>query len=239
VSKRDGRIAFVLVAALALAGLLAAAATDQRSIAFSLDVPDAAAVVALDAGQSACQAPVKAASAFAGIRAWTRPDTAPGTALEVSVRDVGSGRLLASGRLAARFGAPPEHSAGLGVTVPPGRQIAVCLRNSGQGRVSLLGSSPGPASGSITVEGKPTQAAVSLVFLRARPRSLLSLFPTVFERAALFHPAWVGAWTFWGLVVALLGAVALSAVAVAQAARADAGNGDRTDGPCDSDNRRR
>jgi hypothetical protein len=34
---------------------------------------------------------------------------------------------------------------------------------------------------------------------------MLALVPDAFERAALFRPAWVGAWTFWvllGLVVA-------------------------------------
>jgi hypothetical protein len=38
---------------------------------------------------------------------------------------------------------------------------------------------------------------------------MFSLLPTIFSRAALFRPGWVGAWTFWALLVALTVAVPL------------------------------
>ena len=54
------------------------------------------------------------------------------------------------------------------------------------------------------------------------PQSLFSMLPTIFRRAMLFRPTWVGAWTFWLLAAAVLGAFALGAVAVARASSADA-----------------
>ena len=41
-------------------------------------------------------------------------------------------------------------------------------------------------------------------FLTQSLRTALSLVPDIFRRAALFHPAWVGAWTFWLLLGVLL-----------------------------------
>ena len=57
--------------------------------------------------------------------------------------------------------------------------------------------------------------------LVARPPTLLSDIPTVFERAALFRPGWVGVWTFWLLAAALLGAFPLAALALTRAIDAD------------------
>ena len=53
-----------------------------------------------------------------------------------------------------------------------------------------------------TVGGKPLDARVAVWFLppRGEERSLLSLVPVLFERAALFRPAPIGPWTYWLLV---------------------------------------
>jgi hypothetical protein len=48
-------------------------------------------------------------------------------------------------------------------------------------------------------------AATELAFELVRERrSALAQLPDSFERAALFHPGWVGAWTFWVLTAAVL-----------------------------------
>jgi hypothetical protein len=65
------------------------------------------------------------------------------------------------------------------------------------------------------------RSALALLFLREHPRSLLSLVPTIFRRASLFRPGWVGPWTYWLLSAALLGAFGLAGVAVTRAARSD------------------
>jgi hypothetical protein len=73
-------------------------------------------------------------------------------------------------------------------------------------RVGLRGGAPQAARASTArVEGQPVPADLTLVFLRAEASSALSLVPEMFERATLFHPGWVGAWTFWALLV-LVGA---------------------------------
>jgi len=38
---------------------------------------------------------------------------------------------------------------------------------------------------------------------------MLTALPDVFERAALWHPGWVGPWTFWLLLALVLGGVPL------------------------------
>jgi hypothetical protein len=90
--------------------------------------------------------------------------------------------------------------------VPKGARVAVCVRNAGRARVALLGGAPQAARASTaTVDGRPVPADLTLVFLRGEPASALSLVPEMFERATLFHPGWVGAWTFWALLL-LIGA---------------------------------
>jgi hypothetical protein len=41
-----------------------------------------------------------------------------------------------------------------------------------------------------------------------RSTSTLSLIPTIFRRASLFRPSWIGPWLYWLLVAVLAGATA-------------------------------
>ena len=50
-------------------------------------------------------------------------------------------------------------------------------------------------------------ADIGLELNRRDNRPLLALLPDAFERASLFRPGWVGAWTYWLLLVALVIAV--------------------------------
>ncbi len=209
------------MAALGLALLLLAGATDGRSTSFSLDVPNVVDAAILNPGQEACERPVVTTSSFGGLRAWAQAGIATGAALGVSVRDAEDERVIARGRLAVTSVTPGAYTATLSSTVPSGRRVAVCLRSEGPSRVALLGSTPVTGSVGLTAAGKREPLELSLVFERAKPRSLLSLVPTIFDRAALFRPSWVGAWTFWVLAFALLAAVVLGGAAVSRAARAD------------------
>jgi len=220
-NRRSGLIAFALVAVVGLAALMRAAATDQRPIAFSVDVPSAAPVASLNPGQALCEGPVKTAVAFAGILVYVVPAAAPGATLDMTVRDAAGGRPLATGRLPAGYFELTPATATLNASVPVGRRVIVCLRSRGPRPVSLLGAGYFPGSPALTVAGKASSSAISIVFLRAHPRSLLSLIPTIFQRAALFRPGWVGAWTFWVLAGGLLVAFALTARALTWAVRED------------------
>lgn len=217
-SRRSTITAFALATALALAGLIAAAAGDHRDTAFSPGVPDNVPVALLLPGQTLCQGPITAQATFSGVQAWLRP----AHALDVEIRDARGGRRLAAGRIATTPTPTGEVTIGFGPrSVPRGTRFAVCLRNVATERLSLEGGPPTGESGSLEISGTRQRAAIALLFLRPHPPTLLALIPTVFRRASLFKLGWVGPWTFWLLLAGLLGAFAVAGVAVAEAVRAD------------------
>jgi len=198
-------IVFAAVAVAGVGALLAAAAADQRWTAFSADVPPSQPVTALSPGQQFCQGPLKAIVGFGSVRAWVSPNAPPGAALQLRVRSL-SGATIASGRIPAGYGHFFDPTFNLGVPVRGSRRVYVCLRSAGPEPVTLLGAN----------------RRLAFLFLRRQPQSLLSLLPTVFKRAALFRPGWVGPWTFWLLLIGLIAAFVLGGIAVAQAASSDA-----------------
>jgi len=222
----------VLVAVVGLAGLLLAAGSDGRSTAFSLDVPPIVAVTTLHSGQTACQGPLTATAAFGFVTPWISPSDAsgripqrpvPGAAIDLTVRDAVTNAPLARGQIGAGYVRPISPIFALDKTIPSGRRIRVCLRSRGPGIVDLMGASL-PTQALLDDDGTASgagQQALALLFLRQHPRSLLSLVPTIFRRASLFRPGWVGPWTYWVLSAALLGAFALAGVAVTRATRSD------------------
>ena len=84
-SRRSTLTAFVLASILALVGLFAAAATDHRDTAFSLDVPDNVPVASLAHGQTLCQGPITVRGAFSALQTWVRP----AHVLDVAIRRAG------------------------------------------------------------------------------------------------------------------------------------------------------
>jgi hypothetical protein len=230
VSARRGVLAVALVAVLGIAGLLLAAGKDGRSTAFSLDIPPAGPVSALYTGQAICQGPFTAPAAFGFVTPWISPlqatgvaqqGSVAGAAIALTVRDAATNERLATGTVAAGYVAPIAPSVALTRTVPSGRRIRVCLRSRGPGPVELLGAVPANAVIAGDDGTASSDASIALLFLRPHPRSLLSLVPTVFGRASLFRPGWVGPWTYWALSAALLVAFALAGVAVTVALRSD------------------
>jgi hypothetical protein len=76
------------------------------------------------------------------------------------------------------------------------------VKDAGHSGVTLFGGAPLAARTSTAFrEGEAIPADLTLVFERARSRSMLAALPEVLERAALWHPGWVHAWTFWMLIV--------------------------------------
>ena len=230
---RAGVIAVTLVAALGIAALLVAAERDGRSTAFSLDIPPSDAATTLHKGQATCQGPLTATVAFGSVTPWIYPsetsgviphEPIPGASIDLTVRDAVTNATLAGGTIAGGYVAPIAPTVALDRPIPSGRRIRVCLRSRGPGTVDLMGATPrdkalaeddGTASGS-------GHAALALLFKRQHPRSLLSLVPTIFGRASLFRPGWVGPWAYWLLSAALLCAFGLAAAAVFWAVRSDA-----------------
>jgi hypothetical protein len=217
-SRRTGIIAFLVVALVGVAALLVAAGSDKRATAFSEGVPVSALLPAFEPGQSVCQGPIPVSARFGAIQGYLATDRPPGGGLLVSVRAAGGG-LLASGRVSRRFATEMIFDARLDHVVGAGRSVTVCFRSTGPERLALIGDVRINPAVRLTVAGKPSAEEASLVFLRPKPRSLLALIPTVFARASLFRPGWVGTWTFWLLAALLLAGFAFGALAIAQADR--------------------
>ena len=95
--------------------------------------------------------------------------------------------------------------------------------------INLAAGSSNGTSGLLTVNGQHTLMAASLLFLRAHAPSLLSQAPTMFRRASLFRPRWVGEWTLWVLAFALLVTFPIAGLAVAKASRSPTPHDDRNE----------
>lgn len=209
---RSGAAAFLAVMVAAAAALTVAAAERKTALAFTLGVPDSEIAVVLKPGRTACQGPIDTSAPFTAVQARLGTLSRPGPAVDVVVNDFTTGRSLTGGHLAPGYG---DHSVRRVQTgaVAEGRRIDVCVRNAGNHRVAIYGGAWAADQSSELRHGKETlKDDMSLVFLREKRVSLLSLVPTIFARAALWHPGWVGAWTFWALVALLLVAVPVSLV---------------------------
>ncbi len=218
-SVRAAVAAFAVVSVAGVVALLIAGAGDQRTTAFSLDVPNTIQVTDLFPGTAACQGPLSVQSEFQGFRAWISPAAAP--SLRATVYN-SRGARLATGQIRAQPGVPGPYVWRLSAPVAAHEQVSVCLRNLGPAPVGLIGSSPSQSAGSLKVGSKATATAAAMVFLRPHPRNLLATLPALFARAALFKASWVGAWTFWLLCALILAAFAIAARSVALATAEDA-----------------
>lgn len=204
--------------ALAAAALTVVAAGDQRSQAFTQNVRPTHAVVETPPGGEACQWGIQAGADFDVVEPLLGTHLRPGPPLAVTVRELGTGRPLARGRLAA--GARDNQLVRVRVEplVERGSPIGVCFRNEGRHPVVFFGGptweAPGQAYGGI----RGGTGDIRLAFHRSDPPSVLSLVPRMFERAATFRPDPVGAWTFWVLLVLVAAGVPLLLAAAVRAA---------------------
>lgn len=210
-----------LLVALAVAGLAAlalAAAVDRRDLAFSPGVPITRVATDLYPGETACQRRIFVRERFEAIELVPRWLDAPGPPLVLTVRSDDPTRRLTRVPVSGGY----ADNRPLRVEVGPMRRgawIDVCLTNPGRARVGIEGGEAESVPTSpLFVNGvRNDRSALALRFL-GRPRSVASQVPVIFERAALFRPAWVGPWTFWALALVVgMGVPALLARALAAA----------------------
>jgi 4-amino-4-deoxy-L-arabinose transferase-like glycosyltransferase len=179
-------------------------------------VTNAAWVAQLRPGESACQGPVLLAKDADGVRLFVGTYRRPGPELVAEFRDA-NGRILRRGKLGAgypdatwqvvRFASAPK-------TV---QADSLCV-DSPAGRVALAGNMDGTVNSdqALAVGGKPTSADLSYQLVRSGDGSLFALLPTIFHRASLLRPTWVGAWTYYmaALLLVLLVVAAVGALLV-------------------------
>lgn len=214
-SRRATALAFTLAATLAVGGLLAAAATDRRPAAFSIGVAGNEPVGSLGPGKALCQGPITIRAASDGLEAWLRP----AGQVQAEIRTA-SGAFPATTRPVSKLTGATRVD--FHRTLRRGSEATVCLRNVSTGRVGFEGGSASAQSGRL--RGLPGSGgnALVLLFRRPDPPSLLNEIPTVFRRASLFKLSFVGAWTYWVLLAALVGSVGLIWLALATAEAEDA-----------------
>ena len=208
-----------------VAVVLVLAASDERHIAFSLGVRAATPGVEVLPGHEACQRDVDVEEPFDSLTVLPAAYFHPVPRLRLRVTDRRTRRTVATAFLA---GGHPENKPTtiyFDARVPKGRPVDVCFRNAGAWKLAFFS---GPATDNepsfATLDGSYIQSDILIDFLRRKPRTTLSTVPDVFRRAALFHPRWVGAWTFWLLTAVLvIGVPAALAASVRAAARAGGG----------------
>jgi hypothetical protein len=177
------------VAALGLIAVLVAGALDDRERAFAVGQPPVRIAAELSPGERACHRGIDVPASFSLVRLATASFRRTGPALTVTAGD-------ALGTVPAGY--PDNSTVEARVAgISEGDRIDVCVRNDGDRRVALYGSPPDTPPDDL---GDPELVPeIGITFVR-EPRSMLALVPDTFERAALFRPAWVGAWTFWLLL---------------------------------------
>ena len=196
---RSPRVAFAAVFALGLIALVVAGLTRESDLVYSPGVNPFAPILEVPAAQRACQGPLRSPNGdeFDRIGFSVASLDSP---VRAEVVDADSNRTLATGRLAAGPGGP-AHIIEVG-KVETRAPLQVCLVNEGTKGLSVYGQVGAASANSIgTLNG--SDADVDFAYtLRREPQSVLSILPTIADRAALFRAAWVTPAVY--LVLALL-----------------------------------
>lgn len=207
--RRTWSATFVAVVAAGLAGLLLTAVIEQRDLAFTLGVQPAQVAAVLKPGDQVCQRPLYASAEAADVRFKVGTYGRPGGPLDVTTRSLPNGSVVNTGAVSGGYADNSTLRAPV-AGVKEGEVISLCLLNRGSRRLALYGGAPQAARTSAAfVNGKNANTDLTLIFERSHSRSMLSALPDVFRHAALWHPGWVGAWTFWVLLVVMATGVPL------------------------------
>jgi hypothetical protein len=221
-------VAFGVVFVAGVIAVTAVAFTQRSSLEYSLGVKPALEAARLEKGSEACQAPVRRPSGvtFDRVGFLLTTSTPPGPPMRVVVREAGTERELASGRLPAGYGDwdpadPHEHVVDVGL-VRTDAPLELCLENLGVEPIGVIGQA-GVASPptSATLDGQPLETDITFN-LRSGESSLAALLPQIAERAARFRAGWVSPVVYLLLAAGILvGAPLLLARGLARADASD------------------
>lgn len=172
-------------------------------------------IAGTDPGHRMCQGPFTRPPTFDAVQVWAAALAHKHAHVDILIIDASTGRTLAAGPLTVSDLAGP-YTARLNRLVSGVGAVEVCVAPV-SGHYIALGM--GSVNPTVVLHGHPgLQFSVNLLDDRG---SLLGALPRAFSRAALWHPAWVGAWTFWLLGAGILASFGVGIAAVARAARED------------------
>jgi hypothetical protein len=199
------------VATLGVLAVLVAAVLDDRETAFTVGLPPVRIAAELQPGERICRTDIDVPAEFSRVRLFAASFGRPGPALGVT-----AGRA----RGTVEKGYPDNSAVEASLSeVAEGERIDVCVTNEGDSRVALRGSppdTPPPYLGDPNLEPQ-----IGVAFLRDEPRSMAALVPAAFQHASRFRPAWIGAWTFWVLLVMVAAGVPALLMAAYRSAVSD------------------
>jgi hypothetical protein len=204
-THRSALLVLAVASVLVTTGLVVAGLQSIAVRTYALRIPDAGAVGTADASHRLCEGLIQGSSTTRGVEVFA--DAAAGSPT-VAVTVLSGGRPIATGSRTAEP-AGGEQRVGLDHPIPAHRPVEVCIGAAG-GALTVLGAAAHTPD-VIAHGGAPgTQFALVLT----RPGTLLGSLSTAFERAAIFRPSWIGAWTFWLLVALLACTLPLAGIAI-------------------------
>lgn len=208
-----------MAAVLAIAALLALLAftpSKTRLTGTNGVSPDAfVATIGLD-GSPLCTKGVTLPAETEGVRLFVGTYRRIGVTMTMTARDASGKQLGTSTPPAFNDGAHPSFKLPRGL----GSAATLCFRTDGS-NVAVAGSLNGNLSPEqvSTIGKQPVEGDVSIEYMRAGSDSTWSMIPTIFSRAALFRPSWVGAWTYWLAALLAFGLIAAAWALLLRAGR--------------------
>lgn len=220
--RRAALLVFAAIAVLALGGVVLAGARDERDLAFSLGVPSLGVAAVAPSQVPLCQTHVDVVHAFDSVRFTPRSVGRPGPSLSVAVRRTGTHAALASAQVPAGYPDNRPLQVRVGHVAARHGPVDVCITPQGTTGVGFMGGNreSEPSTRAYLGDRLVPRYSLAMDFHTTRSHSLLSQVPRVFHRASLFHPQWIGAWTFW--LLAALVAVGVPALLMWALASVDA-----------------
>jgi len=221
-----------LVAAILIASLVISGDHGRIIRQTAYDLNGISPAVTLKHGEQTCETPVEAAGEFQYLEFWNS-GSADGKAL-VSVHRGGTPDTptVALGILEAGAAIAGENVATLTHAVTPSPSMTVCVQSL-RGTMTLYGGQSqylsndgGPTYGAPVVIGSKPQLTLWLQAWSAQQHGIWNSLSVAFHRMSLFRLSWVGAWTFWVLLVGVFAGFPLLVLAMWLALKAERTPGD-------------
>jgi hypothetical protein len=204
--RRAKTIAVALAAAVFLVTLLVSLLHSEPRYAGSNAVRAVQVVTAFAPGRTICQKGELIPQDASTVEVAVGTGGQPGPPLAAELRDRG-GRVLARGTRRGGY-----RDGVVGVPIPVVRRtlghIDVCLRSTAAGTAQVYGQ--GNATGHIEVNRHAAPGVLRLAYMRPGSETWLALAPTIAHRFAQAKTRVATPFTFWLLLVAVLGVVVVA-----------------------------
>jgi 4-amino-4-deoxy-L-arabinose transferase-like glycosyltransferase len=173
---------------------------ERDRLAYTNNVPARAVATATDPGGRMCRSGVYMPADATGVRLYALTYGRPGPPLAFTFRSPGG---TSTSKIPGGY--PDQKYVVIPIARPDvERTGTLCVRNIGSARVAFGGVGYNTTAGSrLTVDGRKQPGDLAIEMTAGRG-SLLGLAPTIFERATVWAPPWVGRWTYYLLVVVAL-----------------------------------